>query len=243
MPTIAQAQAAFLNAGGLSGGTDKGKVYIVKRGNKSGKANFSQTGGQLGVMQAMIAQYISEFLTTAADNLKKTNSITTGNLVDSLDFDVTTNSTGYTINFKALDYFRFVDKGVRGAGSSRKNSTSPYVFKHLNPSKSHVIAIEKWIIRNRLTATARDVRRSGATGRESKAIDATRGRRSLAYAIAKGIKKDGLYATNFWTDAFDDVFKDFGAQMSKALGKSITINLEQLADDFGNFKGVNIPGI
>ncbi len=75
MPTIAQAQAAFLNAGGFKGGTGKGNVYIVKRGNKTGKADFSKGSGELGLLQAMMSQYIGEFLTTAAENLRKTTII------------------------------------------------------------------------------------------------------------------------------------------------------------------------
>ncbi len=223
MATIAQAQAAFLKAGGLeTGGIDRPAMRKVDP------------------MQEILSKYIVEFLQTASDNLNKTDSITTGNLEESLDFDITRTAGGYRIDFKALDYYKFVDKGVRGAGRSLKNSTSPYRFKFINPSKSHVTAIEKWIIRNRLTATARDVRRSGAIGRERKAIDPTKGRRTLAYIIAKSIKKDGLYPTNFWTSAFDKTFQDFGQQMTKALGQTITVSLEQMKDDLQKGKGVKI---
>ena len=218
MASIAQAQEAFLKAGGLeTGGIDKPAMR------------------QVDPMQEILSKYIVEFLNTASDNLNKTNSITTGNLENSLDFDITRTAGGYRIDFKALDYYKFVDKGVRGAGTSRKNNTSPYSFKYITPSKSHVTAIEKWIIRNRLTATARDLK--GRTGRERKAIDPAKGRRTLAYIIAKSIKRDGLYETGFWSDAFDQTFKDFGVKMSAALGKAITVNLEQMKEDLANFKG------
>jgi hypothetical protein len=223
MASIAQAQAAFLKAGGLeTGGIDRPAMR------------------QVDPMQEILSKYIVEFLQTASDNLNKTDSITTGNLENSLDFDITRTAGGYRIDFKALDYYKFVDKGVRGAGTSRKNSTSPYRFRSIMPSKSHITAIEKWIIRNRLTATARDVRRSGAIGRERKAIDPTKGRKSLAFVIAKSIKRDGLYATNFWSDAFDKTFQDFGQQMTKALGQTITVSLEQMKTDLQSGKGVKI---
>ena len=221
MATIAQAQAAFLQAGGLeTGGIDRPAM------------------NQVDPMQEMLSKYIVEFLKTASDNLNKTGSITTGALDESLDFNIVKLRNGYRIDFTALDYYKFVDKGVRGAGASRKNSTSPYRFKFINPSKSHVTAIEKWIIRNRLTATARDLK--GRTGRERKAIDPTKGRRTLAYIIARSIKKDGLYETGFWSDAFDKTFADFGAEMSKALGQSITVSLEQMKTDLQKGKGVKI---
>lgn len=220
--SIAQAQAKFLRAGGPMGGT------------------LRPAPNELSDMEKLLAGYIEKFLNTAADNLNKTQSVTTGNLLDSLDFEIISDRNGYTINFTALDYYKFVDKGVRGAGRSLKNSTSPYKFKYITPSKSHVTAIEKWIIRNRLTATARDVNKYGRTGRERKAIDPTKGRQTLAYIIARSIKRDGLYETSFWSDAFEDTFKDFGVKMSEALGKTITVNLQQMAEDIKG-KGVKIP--
>ena len=223
MASIAQAQAAFLKAGGLeTGGIDRPAMRKVDP------------------MQEILSKYIVEFLQTASDNLNKTDSITTGNLEQSLDFDITRTAGGYRIDFKALDYYKFVDKGVRGAGTSKKNSTSPYRFKFLNPSKSHVTAIEKWIVTNRLTAKARDVRKYGSIGRERKAIPATQSRKTLAFGIARSIKREGLKATNFWTSAFDKTFQDFGQQMTKALGQTITVSLEQMKDDLQKGKGVKI---
>ena len=220
--SIAQAQAKFLREGGPIGGT------------------LRPAPNELSDMEKLLAGYIEKFLNTAADNLNKTQSVTTGNLLDSLDFEIISDRNGYTINFTALDYYKFVDKGVRGAGRSLKNSTSPYKFKYITPSKSHVTAIEKWIIRNRLTATAKDVNKYGRVGRERKAIDPTKGRQTLAYIIARSIKRDGLYETGFWSDAFEDTFKDFGVKMSEALGKTITVNLQQMAEDIKG-KGVKIP--
>jgi len=221
--SIAQAQAAFLKEGGPMGGT------------------LRPAPNELSDMEKLLAGYIERFLNKAADNLNKTNSVTTGNLLDSLDFNIESNRNGYTINFTALDYYKFVDKGVRGAGRSAKNSTSPYKFKYITPSKSHVTAIEKWIIRNRLTATAKDVNKYGRTGRERKAIGATMGRKTLAFLIARSIKRDGLYETGFWSDAFEETFRDFGVKMSEALGKTITVNLQQMAAEVQSKKGSKIP--
>lgn len=218
--TIAQAQSKFLQEGGF------------------GEGGMLRTeAAELSDFEKELSRYVTEFLTTASDNLNKTNSITTGNLEKSLDFEIIPTKGGYLINFKALEYFKFVDKGVRGAGASRKNNTSPYRFRNINPSPDHVTAIEKWIIRNRLTATRRDVNKYGRTKRESKAINSEKGRKQLAYIIARSIKRDGLYETGFWSDAFDKTFADFGQRMSAALGKTISVSLEQMKEDLANFKG------
>jgi len=118
--TIAQAQSEFLKSGGFRGGIDR------------------PSEGELSAIEQELSNYITAFLNKASDNLNKTNSITTGDLDRSLSFEVIPTGNGYLVNFKALEYFKFVDKGVRGAGSSRKNNTSPYSFKTITPSKSHV---------------------------------------------------------------------------------------------------------
>lgn len=215
--SISQAQAAFL-----------GEIFLDTGGVSK------KEGQKLDPIQDALSKYIVTFLKKAKENLQKTGSNTTGNLDNSLSFDVVRTSNGYRVDFKALEYFKFVDKGVRGAGSSRKNNTSPYKFKKINPSKDHVTAIEKWIIRNRLTARAKDL--YGREGRERKAIYPTKGRRDLAYIIARSIKRDGLYETGFWSDAFDETFQNFGKDMSVVLGQTITVNLERMKEDLASFK-------
>ena len=134
MASIAEAQAKFIQMGGLeTGGIERPAM------------------NQVDPIQEMLSRYIVEFLNTASDNLEKTNSISTGKLNESLDYNIVRTNNGYRIDFTALEYFKFVDKGVRGAGSSEKNQTSPYRFKYINPSKSHVQAIKKWIQDNPIT--------------------------------------------------------------------------------------------
>ena len=215
--TISQAQSKFLQEGGFGeGGMLRTEV------------------AELSDFEKELSRYVTEFLTTASDNLNKTNSITTGNLEKSLDFEIVPTKGGYLINFKALEYFKFVDKGVRGSGESRKNRTSPYFFKNKMPPMSH---IKKWIVDNGLVAKAMDVKKYGKTRRETKAISPERKVNTLAFLIARSIKNNGLTATNFWSDAFDKTFADFGQRMSAALGKTISVSLEQMKEDLANFKG------
>jgi len=217
--TIAQAQAAFFQQGGFGEGE-----------------SLREDVAELSELEKELSNYITTFLTTASDNLNKTNSVTTGELDRSLDFELIKNKNGYLINFKALEYFKFVDKGVRGKGSSEKNQTSPYKFRFINPSKSHVEAIKKWIQDNNLTAQVTDITRWGTyKNREAKARSMPL--QSAAWLVARNIKRKGLSATNFWSDAFDQTFKDFGQKMSAALGRSITVNLEKMKEDLANFKG------
>ena len=243
MASISQAQAMFLQAGGLETfGVSKSVTYSVKVKKENKAITFQGNFVGLGIMESMLAQYIGEFLTRAADNLNENNSISTGDLERSLSFEVVQLARGYKVNFLANDYYKFVDEGVRGADPGRNiNATSPYKFKYIRPSKSHVEAIKSWISSNNLTALVSDINKYGATRRERKGLTMPEDR--AAYVIAKAIKKKGLKRTAFWTDAFNETFANFGAEMSKALGQSITINLEQMAKEIKSKKGTTIPRI
>lgn len=234
MPTIAQAQAAFDQSGGL----DSSAPYTIKAGDKGVLVEFPTSFRQLGVMEAMLAEYIGEFLTQARNNLLAEDKVSTGSLEESMTFKITPQGGGYVVNFLANDYYKFVDKGVKGVGPGNKNTSSPYAFRFLNPSPSHVQAIKKWITDNNLTSQVTDIRRWGGVGRENKG--GTMPLKSAAWLVARSIKRKGLKATNFWTNAFDQTFADFGQKMSEALGVSLAINLQRMGENIkGN--GVFVP--
>jgi hypothetical protein len=242
MASIAQAQAAFISQGGVEGSSS----YTTSAKGKGIQVQFPKGFTQLGVMEAMLAQYIGDFLTAANDNLEANDSVSSGSLSESLTFEIQPAGGGYVINFKANDYYKYVDKGVRGTGDqsgkglkyTNKNNSSPYAFKHMNPSRKHVDAIRRWITDNNLTSKVTDISKWGGVGRENKGGNMPLN--SAAWLVARQIKMGGLKATNFWQDAFDKTFADFGQKMSEALGVSLSVNLEQLGKQIqGN--GVFVP--
>jgi len=219
--TIAEAQQAFLRAGGfVEGGMDRPQA------------------NELTELEKELSNYITKFLNKASENLEADNKNSTGELDQSLSFNLVKNRNGYTINFLANKYWKFVDAGVRGSGGSRRNTTSPYTFRDKMPPMSH---IKKWITDNQGTAKAVDVNRYGRTRRESRAINEDSAINSIAFLIARNIKNNGLPATNFWTNAFNETFEDFGQKMAAALGRTIVVNLEQMRDDLRSGRNVNIP--
>ena len=181
---------------------------------------------QLSTVEAMLELYALEFIQRAQDNLNKTNSVSSGALSDSLKFNVQSFGRSYTLQIKAADYYDYVNQGVRGV-QNIKGGNSPYKFKTINPSGAHVTAIGTWLKTGKAKIQARDVKKYGKVGVEKKGIEAQR--KSLAYVIARSIKKKGLKPTHFFSDAFTETFQDFGLQMSKALGEDIKVDLRQMA--------------
>lgn len=178
---------------------------------------------ELGTVEAMLSLYAEEFIKKAKENLNKNNSTQSGKLEDSIEFQVTRMGTSYNMKLLVLDYYDYVNKGVQGVGQDSKNRKSPYKFKFLTPSKTHVEAIRKWIKEGRKKIRATDVSRYGKTRQESKAVQET----NAAYAIAKSIKRRGLKATGFWDDAFK-VFDDLEQKLGEALGVDISVDLNNL---------------
>ena len=217
MPTIAQAQAK-LGGGAMSGlGMSKG-AFVPKE--------------DMPLALQMVSEYVEAFERKVADELNRLDKVDTGALASSIKFETTETANGLIINVFVNDYYKFIDKGVRGKGQNNINTTSPYKFRTINPSQSHQNAIRKWILRNGIKARATDVKKYGAVGRENRQPKD----KSLAYIIARSIKSKGLPYTGFWEKSIDDVFKDFDVKMSQAFGIDVRVNLENMVKEIKSKK-------
>jgi hypothetical protein len=212
MPTIAQAQAKLGGRSTAGLGMSKG-VFVPKE--------------DMPLALQLVADYVEAFERRAADELNRLDKVDTGGLASSIRFETTETANGIIISVFVNDYYKFIDSGVRGVGRNNKNTTSPYRFRYLNPSQSHVSAIRKWIARNGIKARVTDIKKYGAVGRENRQPKD----KSLAYIIARSIKSKGLERTGFWSSSIDQVFKDFDVKMSQALGIDIRVNLENMVKE------------
>jgi hypothetical protein len=212
MPTIAQAQAKLGGRATSGLGMSKG-VFVPKE--------------DMPLALQLVADYVEAFERRTADELNRLDKVDTGGLASSIRFETTETANGIIISVFVNDYYKFVDEGVRGVGRNNINTTSPYRFRYLNPSKSHVSAIRKWIARNGIKSRATDVKKYGAVGRENRQPEDVR----LAGIIARSIKSKGLKRTGFWSSSIDQTFKDFDVKMSQALGIDIRVNLENMVKE------------
>jgi hypothetical protein len=121
MPTIAQAQAKLGGRAFTGTGMSKG-VFVPKE--------------DMPLALQMVAEYVKEFESRVATELDRVGRVDTGNLASSITYETTETANGLIIEVYVNDYYKFVDKGVRGVGRGNINTTSPYKFRFLNPSKN-----------------------------------------------------------------------------------------------------------
>lgn len=185
---------------------------------------------KLPVLDGILKRYAESFLQAAIDNLNKSNSIASGDIAGDLTFAIEQGSgkyvlsIGYPSESEASKYYDYINKGVSGVG---KTTASPYSFKTVNPSRKHVAGIEKWIASGKAKVQASDVTRYSPTRQESKSVSFKNSEpKSLAWVIARAVKKKGIKATNFFDDAIAEVFSgDFQKILSEALAADVEIQL------------------
>jgi len=187
--SIAQSQKAFI----------KSKFITL---NQIGQAK-GVGGVPLDEVEQILVDLAIRFKVEAERNLNETDSMSSARLANSIQFESVQYMGGvYSIEIKVLDYYKFIDKGVRGV-KNEKGGSSPYKFKNLFVSDGMRKEIRKWLIREGMKVTTKPVTKKHALGTEKKGtafkgIDKTD---AFATAIARSIKKKGIRPTNFWTDA------------------------------------------
>jgi hypothetical protein len=111
------------------------------------------------------------------------------------------------------EYGKFVDKGVKGFGGTKKDGSKWELKKVTNnfyrytnkipPAK----AFDKWIVRKGIAP--RD--------KSGKFLS----RKSVSFAVAKSVYHTGLETTNFFTKPFEDAFKKLPDDLVEAFGLEV----------------------
>jgi hypothetical protein len=159
-------------------------------------------------IEQILVNLAAIFIRAASEGLNVAKAIDTSALHDSISFDAVQFAGGiYSVEISVLDYYKFIDEGVKGIVSTPAGTqASPYQFKTYRVSKKMKNSIRKWLIRHGLKASARPVRKENfryALGTEQKAKPFSNAPKTdaLAYAVAMSIKKRGIKATHFWKKA------------------------------------------
>jgi len=184
----------------------------------------------LSAIEKVLFEYAAEFQKMASRQLRRANKISTGKLEDSISFEVTETDAGFELALKVLDYYKFVDQGVRGAGANSKNNTSPYKYRDKMPPIKEIL---KWIKqKGSLKASAEDQKRGlSKAQKSSRALRAAAKKlkpKTLAFLIARKIQQRGLPYTGFWERSFEQTFKGLDVKLAEVTGLNIRTNFDEL---------------
>lgn len=188
---------------------------------------------KLTLTEQLLIRSAANFIERVKQNIEVLGISDTGALSDDISQGELTKqggtysiSLGYPANSAAAKYYDFVNKGVRGVKSKTPNS--PYSFKNLGVSRKFQDNIFSWIKRNNVKGDVAITKRQSKRQSLSKMASAATNQKSLAYAVAVGIKKKGLRKTGFFDNAVDNIFgADFATAVSKIAGQDIKILIRQ----------------
>lgn len=153
--------------------------------------------------------------------------IASGDIERDLEFVIDeTDETKVTLNILFPNYARFVDRGVKGVNSSKNAPDSPYQFKNYGMNAEGRASVKKWMDSGKAKVTARDVKRYGAVGTESKFKKISEADSKLNTLIYN-IKKYGIKKRDFINPVLNDTIDGAAKELGDILGKEIVINIFQ----------------
>jgi hypothetical protein len=156
---------------------------------------------------ALVTKWLEGVVRLAKQNLANANAIASDSLSASIDIKpITLTDTSFVVAIVANDYWKFVDLGVKGAVSSSRAPNSPFQYRDKRPP---IRPIQEWIAFKTIPLE----------GRDKKAAN-----RSFAINIANKIRREGLRATNFMSNAATKEMVDVLTEnIAEVLGKSISV--------------------
>jgi hypothetical protein len=183
-------------------------------------------------IENILLEYGKQFQSMAQGQLRKANKVSSGALADSIKYVVKRTKNGYELSIEVLDYYKFIDQGVQGTGPGSRNTNSPYKYKDKMPP---IKAIMKWLKTEILSAKQEDQKyklsKRQKKSRSVKAMSMETKRRTLAFLIARKIKRRGLPYTGFWGRSFEQTFQDLDVRLAEAAGINIRSNFENLVKE------------
>jgi len=221
MPSITDEQLAALTEPILADAKSNRKDYYDAR--------------ELPALERLLVVAAAQFIQDVQDNLDRQGKVSTGTLSGQIktgkvikEGQTYSISMGYPEGSDAAKYYDFVNKGVKGLKSGEP-SNSPYRFRKLSAPKVMVDAIYGWLRQNNISARTEDQPR-GLSRLQIKreGLRELDPQRSLAYAIARNIKKRGLPYSGYFDKAITSIYGvKFVEQVAKVIGVDVQVQIIQ----------------
>jgi len=182
---------------------------------------------ELFVASNILEQYGVAFKTELENLMKQRQISASGELADSINPVV--DNEGKRLTITMLDYYDFVNEGVKGVKSSKNASTSPYSFKNYGMSADGRASIKKYILSGKAKVRNTGSDKARGIGLERKGIKFAK-KKSLidrqVDTLIYNIKKYGIKKTDYFTDAFEKVFANWEQDITEAIGEDVALSLQ-----------------
>jgi|GEM_PF-1558428 len=162
----------------------------------------------------------ANFIQQAINNLNASDRNASGKLEGSITpTEIIRTVKGMSIDVMINDYYKFIDKGVKGWQSGTPNS--PYSFKKPDGSKHKgerslmVEALKGWL-KSELRKRSGGENAHPISRREKRRKKITDAKTQTAIVVAGIIRRKGLKKTNFWTKATNSIQKDLKETVGQA---------------------------
>ena len=168
---------------------------------------------------ALFSLYAEKFKDAIVEQIKIKGINASGDLSDNIKLQVNEDGSGLKISM--IDYYDFVNKGVKGVDSHKNAPASPYQYKNYGMPKSARQGIKKYIESGKASIRVVNQKKTtiGAEVKKISLIDLKTN--TLVYLI----KKYGIKTTNYFDIATESVAKDLGEDIMYLLGKTIVVQI------------------
>lgn len=193
-----------------------------------GKLNIGESKDkfELFVATNILQQYAKNFADLIQKNIRDRKIVGSGDLEKNIRLDIS--DDGKEVKIYMLDYYDYVNEGVKGWGDNKNAPNSPYQYRSKGMDKKGRDSIKKYILsgKAKVKSTKNDIARG--IGLESKGIKYKKKKtliESQVNSMVWLIKKYGIKRTDYFNDAFETAFAGWEQDIGKALSADIKLSI------------------
>jgi hypothetical protein len=202
----------------------KSQIDALIKG-KLGKTDFSiEDTANLDLNNPTLAlffEYAKIFQEEVREQIKNKNITSSGKLADNID--VVANDKGTGIYISMIDYYDFVNKGVKGVNSSKNAPSSPYQYKTYGMPETARKGLKEYINSGKASIKLVNTKKTtiGAEKKKVSLIDLK------VNQLVYNIKKYGIKTTSYLDNALNKVLPKLNEDMLNLIGRTIVIQIGQ----------------
>lgn len=180
---------------------------------------------ELTNVERSLFEFIKPFKLKVNELLAQRGNVASGKLGDSIEGETFTKEGEATLQIKVLDYFDYVNEGVKGVRSSKNAPNSPYKYKNYGVPEEMRTSLKTYIQSGKAKISSVRNDKALGIGNEKKSVSLLDAQvDTLGYLI----KAFGIKASHYFTDAMNESIKDYEPILAEAVGRDIIIGFTKI---------------